>query len=89
MKKEGNAIIFETGDIIRLDIGDRIRVWRVTSVCLGSVREEDLIGIETLDMRPGVVGEGMKGAKIVKEMFVPRHIIEDVIRNNDITNKLP
>ncbi len=82
MKKEGNAIILSPDDIIRLDIGKKIRVWKVTSVCLGSEREEDLIGIKTLDMRPG-----SNGAQVIKEMFVPRHIIEDVIKNNDITNK--
>ena len=53
MKVEGNAILINTGDIIRMDIGDRIRVWRVTGIYLGSVREEDLIGIECLDMYHG------------------------------------
>ena len=81
MKKEGNAIILKPNDIIRLNIGDRIRVWRITSVCLGSVKEESLVGIETLDMSPGAVGDGIKGAKIVKEMFVPYPIIELVICN--------
>jgi len=52
MKEEGKAIIIEVDDIIRLDIGDRIRVWKVTSVCLGSAREEDLIGIETQKNHP-------------------------------------
>ena len=82
MKKVGNAIIVNPGDIIKMDIGNgRIRQWRVTSVCLGSAREEDLIGIETLDKRPGVVGDGMKGAKVIKEMFVPSNLIELAICN--------
>lgn len=72
MKVEGNAILINTGDIIRMDIGDRIRVWRVTGIYLGSVREEDCIGIECLDMYHGAAP---------KEMMVPRHIIELVVCN--------
>ena len=64
-------------DIIRLDIGKRIRVFRVTGVYLGSEREEDVIGIECLDMLPATVNK--RGD--AKEMFVPRHIMELVVLN--------
>lgn len=72
MRIEENAILINIGDIIRLDIGNRIRVWRVVGMYLGSVREEDCVGIECLDMRHGAAP---------KEMMVPRHIIELVVCN--------
>ena len=90
MKKVGNAIIVNPGDIIKMDIGNgRIRQWRVTSVCLGSVREESLIGIETIDKLPGVVGEGMNGAKVIREMFVPINLIELAICNENRIVSMP
>ncbi len=44
-------------------------------------KQEDLIGIETIDKLSGVVGDGMIGSRIIKEMFVPRHLIELAICN--------
>ena len=81
MRKETNgnltAIIINPGDIIQLPIdSERTRRWQVTSVCLGSVQEEDLIGIKTLDKKPGTIGHAT-----INEMLVPRHIIELVICN--------
>ena len=86
MRKETNgnltAIIIQPGDIISLPItSDTTRKWEVTSVCLGSTNEEDLIGIQALDKKPGVVDKGMHTCEVINEMFVPRHIIELVICN--------
>ena len=58
-------------DIIRLNTGKRIRVFRVTGVYLGSAVEEDIIGVECLDMNAGNVS-----GKVTKEMLVPRHMVE-------------
>ncbi|MEN6379134.1 MAG: hypothetical protein ABFD15_06105 [Methanofastidiosum sp.] len=93
MRKETNgnltSIIIQPGDRISLPINsDSTRYWEVTSVCLGSVQEEDLIGIKTLDKKPGIVGNGMQKATTINEMFVPRHIIELVICNQH-TIKMP
>ena len=63
-------------DIVRLDTGKRIRVFRVLGVYLGSDREEDVIGIECLDMRPASP-DGI----VTREMLVPRHIMELVVCN--------
>lgn len=62
--------------IIRLDIGKNIRVWQVTGIYLGSESEEDTIGLKCLDRKMGVI----------KELLVPRHIIE-VILCNDVNQK--
>ena len=85
MRKETNgnltAIIIKPGDIIKLPItSEKTREWEVSCVCLGSTRQEDLIGIRALDKKPGVVGRGVH-AETMCEMFVPRHIIELVICN--------
>ena len=49
-------------------------MFRVTGVYLGSEKEEDLIGIECLD-----IGAGNCSGKVIKEMLVPRDIIELMI----------
>ena len=67
------------GDIIRLEVGDKTRVWRVTGVYLGSVGEENVIGLESLDLRMGAC----------QELFVPMHIYELVVRhwnNSEMTS---
>lgn len=66
------------GDIIRLEVGDKTRVWRVTGVYLGSVREENVIGLESIDLRMGAC----------QELFVPMNIYELVVRhwNNSTAN---
>jgi len=71
-------------EIIRLDVGQRIRVYRVTGIYLGSAREEDVIGIECLDMYPAT-----HDGKTVKEMLVPRHIIELVVSNENRIVPMP
>ena len=76
-------------EIIRLDIGNRIRVWRVTGVYLGSAREEDIIGIECLDVHmPSDPSDGT-GRSRMREMLVPRHIIELVVCNENRIVPMP
>lgn len=62
--------------IITLDIGDKIRVWKVTGVYLGSVRQEDMVGLKCLDKHNGI-----NGKVDIEEMFVPLDIIRLVLKN--------
>jgi hypothetical protein len=85
MRKECNAIILDVGDVIKMNIGNgKIREWKVTSVCLGSTRQENLIGIEVVDKLPGVAGN-----KTIKEMFVPSNLIELAICNENCIISMP
>ena len=63
----------KVGDIIRLDIGNKIRVWEVVGIYLGSARQEDLVGLKSLDLHPGT-----NGPDVVDEMLVPREMVEAV-----------
>jgi len=71
--KENQMI--EVDRIITLDVGDKLRVWQVTSVGLGSVRQEHIVGIRVLDKHNGV-----NGTKDIYEMFVPLDIINLVLK---------
>ena len=71
-------------DIIRLDTGKRIRVFRVTGIYLGAEQEEDVIGVECLDMKPA-----NRSGVGVREMLVPRHMIELVLCNENLLVTVP
>ena len=62
-----------------MEVGNKIRVFQITGVYLGSERREDMVGIKCLDKHNGVKGNGMEGAIDVEEMFVPLDIIELVM----------
>lgn len=48
------------GDVIRLAIGDhKFRVWKVVSVNLGGVGQEDVIGLEVVDRMSPTIGDVM------------------------------
>lgn len=53
---------FDIGQILKLASKDGFRVWEITSVNIGTQREENTIGLISLD-------------KISKEMFVPECIL--------------
>lgn len=65
----------EVGQIVRLDIGDRIRVYQVTGVYLGSIKEENVIGLKCLDKKPSP--ETIRRTDC--ELLVPECFIELVI----------
>lgn len=70
--KDKTGTDIDIGDIIRLDIGQRIRVWQITGIYLGAEKEENVIGIKSLDMHMGGY----------EEFLVPKHIIDLVIFND-------
>lgn len=67
----------DVGQILTLDTGRGIRVFRVKGVYLGATYQESVVGIETLDKRTATP-DGVPS----HEMFVPIDIIELVICNN-------
>jgi hypothetical protein len=70
--------------ILTLDTGKGIRVFRVKGIYLGSTYQESVVGIETLDKKTATP-DGIPA----NEMFVPLNIIELVICNaNRITMPL-
>ncbi len=70
-------MIIDVGQILTLDTGKGIRVFRVTGVYLGATYQESVVGIETLDKK-----RATPDGKEVYEMFVPLNIIELVICNS-------
>jgi len=68
----------EVGQIITLDIGPKIRVYRVTGVYLGSSKEENVIGLKCLDMKPSPEVH----MRTNDEMLVPQCFVELVMCQN-------
>lgn len=59
-----------------IQVGDIVmkagRVWKVVGIYLGCNEQENLIGLETMDLHAGCVG----GVGVIKEMHVPEDLID-------------
>lgn len=60
----------DVGQIITLDVGERIRVYEVRSIYYGSIREEDVIGLKCLDKKASQVTKCTKDELLVPLCFV-------------------
>lgn len=64
------------GSILRIKWADRFRVYQVTGVHLGSVTEEDIISLRTLDLK-----DGHAYGKTVPELMVPLVMLLELSQN--------
>ncbi|MHB8284107.1 MAG: hypothetical protein ACYDD1_05475 [Caulobacteraceae bacterium] len=58
------------------------RSWSVTSVCLGALGQESVIGLQALDL-----GDPASGPAAIPEMFVPEIIIRKALET-DLMSRL-
>lgn len=66
---------FEPGKLIRIQVGQRYRVWKITGVFLGGVDSEGYVTLRRLDAMPGCVY-----GKNVYESVVPIDILRTHLR---------